>query len=103
MPGLASWLCVIVLGIACTAIAYILYFRLLARVGPAKTVTVTYLIPLFGMLWGTVFLGERITTGMLVACAVVLLGTALATGGPRVFRLRAPRAAEAAVGTAAKP
>jgi drug/metabolite transporter (DMT)-like permease len=79
-PRLLSWLCVIVLGVACTAIAYILYFRLIARIGPAKTVTVTYLVPFFGMLWGLVFLGERITTNMLVACAVILLGTALATG-----------------------
>jgi len=102
-PGLTSWLCVIVLGIVCTAIAYILYFRLLTRVGPAKTVTVTYLIPLFGMLWGTVFLGERITASMLVACAVVLLGTALATGGPRALRLRAPRPVEVPVRTVVKP
>lgn len=104
MPGLSSWLCVIVLGIACTAIAYILYFRLLARVGPAKTVTVTYLVPLFGMLWGLVFLGERITMSMLVACAVVLLGTALATEGPaRVLRLRAARPAEVPARTGAEP
>jgi len=80
MPGLASWLCVIVLGIVCTALAYILYFRLLSRLGPAKTVTVTYLIPLFGMLWGLAFLGETITASMLIACAVILLGTSLATG-----------------------
>jgi drug/metabolite transporter (DMT)-like permease len=69
-----------VLGVACTAVAYILYFRLIARVGPARTVTVTYLIPLFGMLWGLVFLGEAITASMLVACGVILVGTALATG-----------------------
>jgi drug/metabolite transporter (DMT)-like permease len=64
---------------------------------------VTYLIPLFGMLWGLVFLDERITASMLVACAVVLLGTALATGGPRALRLRAPRPVEVPVRTAAKP
>jgi drug/metabolite transporter (DMT)-like permease len=96
MPGLSSWLFVVVLGIACTAFAYILYFRLLARIGPAKTVTVTYLIPLFGMLWGLVFLGERITASMLIACGVILLGTALATGGTAwLSRLRAPRPAVA--------
>jgi drug/metabolite transporter (DMT)-like permease len=79
-PGLLSWLSAIVLGIACTALAYILYFRLISRIGPARTVTVTYLVPLFGMLWGLIFLGERITVSMVLACAVILSGTALATG-----------------------
>jgi drug/metabolite transporter (DMT)-like permease len=79
-PSLLSWLFVIVLGFVSTAFAYILYFRLISRVGPAKTVTVTYLIPLFGMLWGVIFLGEKITLGMLAATAVILLGTTLANG-----------------------
>lgn len=79
-PSLLSWLCAIALGIACTGIAYILYFRLISHVGPAKAITVTYLVPVFGMLWGLIFLHEAITIDMLVACAVILLGTALATG-----------------------
>lgn len=103
-PGFLSWLCVIVLGVACTAIAYLLYFRLIARVGPAKTVTVTYLVPLFGMLWGLVFLGEKITASMLVACGVILLGTALATGGRgRLLRSRAPQPGETPARSAAEP
>ena len=79
-PSLLSWLFVIVLGFVSTAFAYLLYFRLISRVGPAKTVTVTYLIPLFGMLWGVIFLGEKITLSMLAATAVILLGTTLANG-----------------------
>ena len=79
-PSLSSWLSAIVLGIACTGIAYILYFRLIAHVGPTRAIAVTYLIPLFGMVWGLVFLGEAITQNMIVGCAVILLGTALATG-----------------------
>lgn len=79
-PSLLSWLCAIALGIACTGIAYILYFRLITHVGPAKAITVTYLVPVFGMLWGLVFLREAITVSMLIACGVILLGTALATG-----------------------
>lgn len=103
-PGLLSWLCVIVLGVVCTAIAYLLYFRLIARVGPAKTVTVTYLVPLFGMLWGLVFLGEKITASMLVACTVILLGTALATGGGnRLLRSRPPRPGEIPARSAVEP
>ncbi|MGH7463053.1 MAG: DMT family transporter, partial [Longimicrobiales bacterium] len=79
-PSLFSWLCAIALGIACTGIAYVLYFRLISRVGPAKAITVTYLVPVFGMLWGLVFLHEAITPSMIVACAVILLGTGMATG-----------------------
>lgn len=86
-PSLKSWLSVISLGVFCTGIAYIFYFRLIAHVGPAKAITVTYLVPLFGMLWGLVFLDEAITAGMLVACAVILLGTALATGNVAAPRL----------------
>ena len=79
-PSALSWLFVVVLGFVSTAFAYILYFRLISRVGPAKTVTVTYLIPLFGMLWGVIFLSEKITLSMVAATAVILLGTTLANG-----------------------
>jgi drug/metabolite transporter (DMT)-like permease len=63
-----------VLGLAllCTAIAYLLYFYLIANVGPTKTLSVTFLIPLFGMVWGTVFLGEKITAGMMAGLLVIL-------------------------------
>lgn len=80
MPSLRSWLCVIALGIACTGVAYILFFRLIAHVGPTKAVAVTYLLPIFGMLWGTLFLDENITLNMIAACCVILLGTAFANG-----------------------
>jgi drug/metabolite transporter (DMT)-like permease len=94
MPPLRSWLCVIGLGIVCTGIANIIFFRLISHVGPAKAITVTYLIPVSGMLWGLVFLHEPITVGMVIACAVILLGTALATGGlPLRARPSAPGAA----------
>ncbi len=79
-PSLVSWLCAIALGVACTGVAYILYFRLITNIGPARAITVVYLVPVFGMLWGLVFLGEAISASMIVACAVILLGTALATG-----------------------
>ncbi|MCX9156469.1 DMT family transporter [Niveibacterium sp. 24ML] len=79
-PGLMAWAAVIVLGIGCTALAYLLFFRLIAHVGASRAVTVTFLIPLFGVLWGWVFLGETLSAAMLGAGAVVVLGTALATG-----------------------
>jgi drug/metabolite transporter (DMT)-like permease len=79
-PGAAAWGAAIALGVACTGLAYILYFRLISRVGPARAMTVTYLVPAFAILWGAVFLGERPTVAMLAGGAVILLGTALATG-----------------------
>ncbi|OMH27969.1 DMT family transporter [Motiliproteus sp. MSK22-1] len=88
-PPLMSWLAVIVLGVACTGIAYLLYFRLIASAGPQKAIAVTYLVPAFGMVWGAFFLEETITLEMILACAVILLGTALTTGmlKPQALRL----------------
>ncbi len=83
----SAWTATAVMGIACTAIAYLLYFRLIANVGPAKAISVTYLIPGFAVLWGAMFLDEALTLNMIVGCVVILLGTALATG-----MLRLPRA-----------
>jgi drug/metabolite transporter (DMT)-like permease len=80
MPSASSWLSVIALGVMCTGIAYVLFFRLISRVGPAKAMTVTYLVPAFGVLWGSVFLDEAVTPNMVAASGVILLGTALATG-----------------------
>jgi drug/metabolite transporter (DMT)-like permease len=79
MPTPVDWLALIALGVFCTGIAYALYFRLIARVGPTKTMAVTFLIPAFAILWGVVFLAERVTWVMLGGCAVILIGTALAT------------------------
>jgi drug/metabolite transporter (DMT)-like permease len=75
-----DWASAIALGVLCTGLAYILYFRLIARVGPANAMTVTFLIPAFAMLWGALVLGEAVTPAMLAGCAVILAGTALATG-----------------------
>jgi drug/metabolite transporter (DMT)-like permease len=80
VPPLKDWLAVVTLGVACTGFAYMLFFGLIKRVGPTRAVTVTYLIPAFGMLWGALFLDETITPQMLAGAAVILLGTALATG-----------------------
>lgn len=79
-PTGSVWLHVIALGIACTGVAYILFFRLVAHVGPTRAVSVTFLIPVFGVLWGILFLGEQLTLNMVIGCAVILLGTSLSTG-----------------------
>jgi drug/metabolite transporter (DMT)-like permease len=72
----AVWAAV-VLGVLCTGVAYLLYFRLITDVGPARALTVTFLIPVFGMLWGAIFLGETISATMLAGAALVLVGTGL--------------------------
>ena len=79
-PSRASWVSAVLLAVFCTGIAYILYFRLLSRIGPAKTLAVTYLIPAFGVLWGHLLLNEAVSTSMIAGCAIILLGTTLATG-----------------------
>jgi len=75
-----AWGAAITLGVACTGIAYILYFRLIQHIGPARTISVTFLIPAFAILWGGWLLDEVITWQMLLGGAVILSGTALATG-----------------------
>src|SRR4051812_2774531 len=66
---------ILALGLVCTAVAYLLYFRLIADLGATGALTVTYLIPLFGVLWGAVFLGEQVTLPMLGGAALVVVGT----------------------------
>jgi drug/metabolite transporter (DMT)-like permease len=63
------------LGLVCGAIAYLLYFRLIADIGATGALTVTYLIPVFGVLWGALFLGETVTLLMLGGAALVVAGT----------------------------
>lgn len=82
-PSPHDWAAALALGVLCTGLAYLLYFRLLIRIGAARAMTVTFLIPGFGMLWGALFLGEAITATMLLGCAVILAGTALSSGTVR--------------------
>lgn len=85
--SVTAWACVFVMGIASTGIAYILFFRLIANLGPARAITVTFLVPLFAVFWGAMALGETLTGQMLVGGVIVLVGTALSTGAikPRNF------------------
>lgn len=81
-PSTRSFVFALVLGVVCTGAAYLLYFRLIAQVGPARAMTVTYLIPLFGLLWGWVFLDEALAPRTLVGCALILGGTTLVLRRP---------------------
>jgi drug/metabolite transporter (DMT)-like permease len=79
-PAPSSWFAAAALAFFCTAVAYILYFRLIANAGPANAVAVTYLVPIFAVAWGGLFLGETLSWPLVAGCAVVFAGTALATG-----------------------
>jgi len=82
----SAWYAVLGLGVVCTGFAYILYFRLIENVGSAYAASVTFLIPIFGVVWGAVFLREEVSQTMVLGCLVVLLGTALATGKVKLPR-----------------
>ena len=88
MPGLRAWAAVGAIAVLCTGIAYILYFRLIVRVGPSRALAVTFLAPVFAVFYGVVFLSETVTLWMLGCALVIILGTLLSTGllGTRRFR-----------------
>ena len=71
------------LALLCSAVAYFIYFRLMVDIGPTKALTVTFLVPLFAVLWGAVFLGEHVTLTMLAGCAMVVAATWLVVFTPR--------------------
>lgn len=71
----SAWGAMFALGAVCTALAYTVFFQLIQRLGPTPALTVTFLIPVFGMLWGALFLGETITPLMLVGTAIIAWGT----------------------------
>jgi drug/metabolite transporter (DMT)-like permease len=80
MPGSQAWLALVILGVLCTGVAYILYFRLIEMAGPARALAVTFVVPVFAILYGALFLREQVTPWMLVCGVVIVLGTALSTG-----------------------
>lgn len=88
MPGAQAWLALVVLGILCTGVAYILYFRLIEQAGPARALAVTFVVPVFAVLYGALFLGEEVTPWMLVCGLVIVCGTALSTGLVKLPSLR---------------
>lgn len=86
---LGVWSAMVGVGMFCTAIAYVLYFRLIADLGPVKSLTVTFLIPPFGIVWGWMFLGETLSWAH--AAGMLLIGVAVWL----VLRPAAPAAAAA--------
>lgn len=85
-PAPGEWLAAAALALLCTGVAYVLYFRLIASAGPANAIAVTYLVPAFALGWGWLVLDEAVSMAMVGGCAVILFGTALATGVLRSAR-----------------
>ena len=73
-------LATLALVVLCTAFAYQLYYYLVISAGPLQALTVTLLIPVFGLVWGALLLGESISAGMIIGLAVVLFSVGLVTG-----------------------
>ncbi len=84
--SLNAWLAVVALGVLCTGVAYILYFRLIERAGPARALSVTFAIPVFALIYGVLLLGEVVTPWMLLCGVVIVVGTSLSTGLVRFSR-----------------
>jgi drug/metabolite transporter (DMT)-like permease len=79
-PSTSVWWSLLVVGVLCTGVAYILYFKLIEAAGPSRALTVTFLVPVFAIAYGVLFLGETVTAWMLLCGAVILAGTALSSG-----------------------
>ncbi|MUK39063.1 EamA family transporter [Aliivibrio fischeri] len=71
---------VFVLGAVCTGLAYLLYFRLIKELGASSALTVTFIIPVFGILWGYLFLGETVEVNAIIGTILVVIGTMFVTG-----------------------
>jgi drug/metabolite transporter (DMT)-like permease len=92
MPSARAWSALAALTVGCTAIAYVLFFRLISNIGAARATTVSFLIPAFAVLWGALFLGESVTLDMALGCGVILVGTGLTTGLVRRRSVKTPAA-----------
>ena len=79
VPSTQAWLSALVLGVVCTGLALIMFFRLIIALGPSRSGLVGLLIPVFAVIWGLLWLGETLTLGMLFSGTLILLGTALAS------------------------
>lgn len=96
VPSGGAWMAAVALGVVCTAAAFLMYFRLLANIGPTRAITVVYAIPAFGILWGWLFLAESVSAYTVVGGAVIVAGVALVKWPER-------KKAEAAAKSEAKP
>ena len=79
-PSANAWLGLLMAGVLCTGVAFILYFRLIEKIGSARALTVTFVVPVFAVIYGVVFLSETVSGWMLICGAIIVVGTALSIG-----------------------
>ena len=77
LATIAGMVAVLGVSLVCSALGFLIYFRLIADLGPTRASTVTFLIPVFGVLWGAIFLAEPVGAGTVAGGLVVLLATGL--------------------------
>jgi drug/metabolite transporter (DMT)-like permease len=97
-PGTDTWLAVTGLAVVCTAVAFLVFFALIAEVGPARSTVITYINPAVALTLGVIVLDERVTLATGVGFALILLGSVLAT--QREAPVPAPEREPVAVGVA---
>ena len=78
-PGTDTWLAVVGLAVVCTAVAFLVFFALIAEVGPARATVITYVNPAVALVLGAIVLDERVTVATGAGFALILLGSVLAT------------------------
>jgi drug/metabolite transporter (DMT)-like permease len=100
MPSAGALASLVVLGVACTALAFIFYFTLIARVGPSRASVITYVNPAVAVALGVALLGEDITGAMVAGLLLILAGSWLSTGGRRPPGLSRGRARSSAAAAA---
>ena len=74
-PAIESWIAVLMLGVICSAVAFVIFFALIKEIGPARATLITYLNTLVALVLGVVFLNEPITTGLIVGVPLILIGS----------------------------
>jgi drug/metabolite transporter (DMT)-like permease len=77
MPGTTAWLDLLAVGVLCTGVAYVLYFRLIENIGPARSLTVTFVVPVFAVIYRTLLLNEALSMWTVFCGAIIVCGTAL--------------------------
>ena len=87
-PNASTWGAALILAILCTGVAYIMYFDLIAKVGASQAMTVGYLVPMFGILWGMVVLGEVLSTYAMIGGSLIIIGLMITTGILKRLRMK---------------
>lgn len=102
-PSISAWLMVIVLGAVCTSFAFLIFYRLIERMGPSRAISVTFLVPVFSVVWGYALLSEPLTWPMALGGGIILLGTYFTTGGSLRLEGKSPVASDVERGLTSTP